>query len=105
MPIQQDVPSGRWRHPGDQRHGLGVAAGHALRQYVRQNGRVVVDDRVGDQARALVTKFEAQELDICSSVGAIYWEGLSELRDPMTQAVRGIGYLEMTGYAHRLSLG
>ena len=54
MPVQQDVPPGRWRYPGDQRHGLGVAAGLALRQQVRQDGRVVVDDRVRDQPGALV---------------------------------------------------
>jgi predicted secreted hydrolase len=53
----------------------------------------------------VLAKFEAQELDSRNSTGAIYWEGLSELRDPATQAVRGIGYLEMTGYAQRLHLG
>lgn len=50
-------------------------------------------------------KFDAQELDSRASTGAIYWEGLSELRDPDTQTVRGVGYLEMTGYAQRLRLG
>ena len=50
-------------------------------------------------------KFDAQELDSRASTGTIYWEGLSELRDPDTQVVQGLGYLEMTGYAQRLRLG
>jgi hypothetical protein len=58
VPVQQDMPPGRRRHPGDQRHGLGVAAGLAFCQQVRQDGRVVVDDRVGDQARALVADLD-----------------------------------------------
>lgn len=45
-----------------------------------------------------------QELDSQGSTGAIYWEGLSELRDTDGHAV-GRGYLEMTGYAKRLQLG
>ncbi|KAF1048126.1 lipocalin-like domain-containing protein [Xylophilus sp.] len=44
-----------------------------------------------------------QELDSSASTGAIYWEGLSELRDAAGRAV-GRGYLEMTGYAARLRL-
>ncbi len=47
---------------------------------------------------------DAQELDSRGSTGAIYWEGLSELRDTAGRAV-GRGYLEMTGYARRLRLG
>ncbi len=39
-----------------------------------------------------------QELDSRASVGAVYWEGLSELFDSAGQLV-GRGYLEMTGYA------
>ena len=45
-----------------------------------------------------------QELDSRASTGAIYWEGLSELRDADGRAV-GRGYLEMTGYAQPLRLG
>ena len=48
------MPPGRRRHPGDQLQGRGIAAGLARRQQVRQDGRVVVDDRVGHQACALV---------------------------------------------------
>lgn len=48
-----------------------------------------------------------QELDSSASTGAIYWEGLSELRrlaaDGRSQVV-GSGYLEMTGYAGAMKL-
>jgi predicted secreted hydrolase len=44
-----------------------------------------------------------QELDSRNSTGAIYWEGLSELRDERGDIV-GRGYLEMTGYAQALKL-
>lgn len=46
---------------------------------------------------------DAQELDSRQSTGAVYWEGLSELRDAAGQPV-GRGYLEMTGYASPLQL-
>ncbi len=49
------------------------------------------------------TLLDAQELDSRASTGAIYWEGLSELQDEQGRRV-GRGYLEMTGYAGRLSL-
>ena len=48
-----------------------------------------------------------QELDSRASTGAIYWEGLSELRriDASGRSQRvGSGYLEMTGYANALRL-
>jgi hypothetical protein len=35
VPVQQDMPPGRRRHPGDLRHGLAIAAGLTLRQQVR----------------------------------------------------------------------
>ena len=44
-----------------------------------------------------------QELDSSGSTGAIYWEGLSELRSG-AGAVVGQGYLEMTGYKKPLRL-
>jgi predicted secreted hydrolase len=44
-----------------------------------------------------------QELDSRLSTGAIYWEGLSELRDAQGHML-GRGYLEMTGYASPLRL-
>ncbi len=46
---------------------------------------------------------DAQELDSRASTGSIYWEGLSELQDDSGHRI-GLGYLEMTGYAGRLSL-
>ncbi|HSW20256.1 MAG TPA: carotenoid 1,2-hydratase [Ramlibacter sp.] len=46
---------------------------------------------------------DAQELDSRASTGAIYWEGLAELRNAQGQPV-GRGYLEMTGYSRPLSL-
>ena len=51
----------------------------------------------------VVALLDNQELDSRSSTGAIYWEGLSELRDGAGRVV-GHGYLEMTGYAARLNL-
>lgn len=52
------------------------------------------------QVRAL---FDNQELDSRASTGAVYWEGLSELRDANGARV-GRGYLEMTGYAAAMKL-
>jgi predicted secreted hydrolase len=51
----------------------------------------------------VAARLDAQELDSRSSTGAIYWEGLSDLRDAAGRRV-GVGYLEMTGYAGRLRL-
>ncbi len=48
-------------------------------------------------------QLDDQELDSRGSTGAIYWEGLSELRDDAGRRV-GHGYLEMTGYSGRLKL-
>jgi len=45
----------------------------------------------------------AQELDSRNTTGTTYWEGLADLIDARGQRV-GRGYLEMTGYAGRLSL-
>ncbi len=47
---------------------------------------------------------DAQELDSRGSTGAVYWEGLSELRDAPSGRRVGLGYLEMTGYAAPLRL-
>lgn len=52
------------------------------------------------ELRALL---DAQELDARRSTGNVYWEGLSELRNALGRRV-GLGYLELTGYAGRLSL-
>ena len=53
---------------------------------------------------ALAALLDAQELDSRASTGAIYWEGLAELRDAGGRRV-GLGYLEMTGRAAPLRLG
>ncbi|MEK8052430.1 carotenoid 1,2-hydratase [Ideonella sp. DXS22W] len=53
------------------------------------------------ELRALL---DAQELDSRGSTGAIYWEGLAELRDGSGRRV-GLGYLEMTGRSAPLRLG
>lgn len=47
---------------------------------------------------------DAQELDSRGNTGAIYWEGLSELREAASGDLAGRGYLEMTGYAQALRL-
>lgn len=47
---------------------------------------------------------DAQELDSRRSTGAVYWEGLAELRGVTGQRM-GLGYLEMTGYVGALRLG
>ena len=52
---------------------------------------------------AVAALLDNQELDSRGSTGAIYWEGLSELRDAAGRVV-GRGYLEMTGYAAALRL-
>jgi len=52
------------------------------------------------ELRALL---EAQELDGRASLGTVYWEGLTELRDAAGSRL-GLGYLEMTGYAVPLRL-
>jgi predicted secreted hydrolase len=47
---------------------------------------------------------DAQELDSRRSTGAIYWEGLSELKSTDGGQRLGLGYLELTGYGARLAL-
>jgi predicted secreted hydrolase len=51
----------------------------------------------------IIALLDNQELDSRGSVGAIYWEGLSDLLDEAGRKV-GRGYLEMTGYAAALRL-
>jgi predicted secreted hydrolase len=51
----------------------------------------------------IVALLDNQELDSRGSTGSVYWEGLSDLRDERGQRV-GRGYLEMTGYAGKMSL-
>ncbi len=82
----QWLPGRRWRSPGS-------------------NAEYPVEWSVQTPAgkhtvRALL---DAQELDGRSSTGTVYWEGLSEVLDAAGRRV-GLGYLEMTGYAGRLTL-
>jgi predicted secreted hydrolase len=48
----------------------------------------------------LTTPVKNQELDTRRTTGKIYWEGYVEIVGKKGQhAIRGEGYLEMTGYA------
>jgi predicted secreted hydrolase len=59
--------------------------------------------RTPQQSYTVRAVVDNQELDSSTSTGAIYWEGLSELRDSAGRLV-GRGYLEMTGYAAPLRI-
>ena len=52
----------------------------------------------------LAALIDEQELDSRASTGAVYWEGLAELRDAAGRRA-GLGYLEMTGRVAPLRLG
>ena len=52
----------------------------------------------------LAALLDEQELDSRASTGAVYWEGLAELRDRSGRRT-GLGYLEMTGRVAPLRLG
>lgn len=53
---------------------------------------------------AVAALLDAQELDSRRSTGAVYWEGLSELKPASGGPRLGLGYLELTGYGDRLAL-
>ncbi len=53
---------------------------------------------------AVAALLDAQELDSRRSTGAVYWEGLSELKPADGGPRLGLGYLELTGYGERLAL-
>lgn len=74
-------------------------------QSAASRARYPVEWRVETPAGAFTVAalLDDQELDSRASTGAIYWEGLSELRDAAGARV-GRGYLEMTGYAAVLRL-
>lgn len=71
----------------------------------RSGGRYPVQWQIDTPAGRfeLMSLLDDQELDSRGSTGAIYWEGLSALRDAQGRTV-GHGYLEMTGYAAALRL-
>jgi predicted secreted hydrolase len=71
----------------------------------RTRARYPVEWRVRTPADFYTVKavIDPQELDGQASTGTVYWEGLSHLYDSNGTQV-GRGYLEMTGYAKRLTL-
>ena len=80
----------------------------ALRHWLspQTGGRYPVAWRIQTPAgfHELHALLDAQELDSRRSSGAVYWEGLAELRSE-AGARSGLGYLEMTGYVGALRLG
>lgn len=102
---------GSWRRAGEtaaQAFGPGEVRFTPLRywQSDASGARYPVEWRVDTPAGQFGVQalLDAQELDSRASTGAIYWEGLSALRDAAGREL-GRGYLEMTGYAQRLRLG
>jgi predicted secreted hydrolase len=100
---------GSLRRPGEAVRAFapGEVAFTPLRPWVSpaSGARYPVEWRVETPAGAFTVHpvLDGQELDSQGSTGAIYWEGLSLLRDAAGREV-GWGYLEMTGYARRLRL-
>lgn len=100
---------GSFRRPGEAARAFAADAVRFTPQRLwaspRSAARYPVQWRVETPAGAfeVVSLLDDQELDSRASTGAIYWEGLSELRDARGQRV-GLGYLEMTGYAAPLKL-
>ena len=100
---------GSWRAAGgttrDFADGEAVLTPGRLWQSAATQARYPVEWRIATPAghftlRALL---DDQELDSRASSGAVYWEGLSVHADESGRQV-GRGYLEMTGYAARLTL-
>jgi hypothetical protein len=56
--VQVDVAPRRRRQLLDQRQGFRVATRLVLREQPRQDGGVVIDDRVRDQPRALIADLD-----------------------------------------------
>jgi len=75
-------------------------------QSPQTGGRYPVAWRIQTPAgtHELQALLDAQELDSRRSIGAVYWEGLAELRSAAGARI-GLGYLEMTGYVGALRLG
>jgi predicted secreted hydrolase len=100
---------GSWRRHGGSVQGFpqGAVTFEPLRYWLSPltKTRYPVEWRVKTPAGQFTVNavMDNQELDSRQSTGAIYWEGLSELRDGRGITV-GHGYLEMTGYASPLRL-
>jgi predicted secreted hydrolase len=62
---------------------------------------VAMDIEAGGRTYRIEPLMDDQELDARSSTGTIYWEGA--VRVDEAQRPRGRGYLELTGYAGRLT--
>ncbi len=61
--------------------------------------------KIADYELHVTTPVENQELDTRKTTGVIYWEGYIEVRGKVKGApIRGMGYLEMTGYAQSVDL-
>jgi predicted secreted hydrolase len=58
----------------------------------------------GDLHVLLTPLMDDQELDSRASTGAVYWEGAVTATEARTGKQLGRGYLELTGYFHRLEL-
>ena len=102
---------GSWRasaHAAPQVFGPQSCQWVALRHWVSpaSQARYPVQWRVDTPAGSFEVRalLDAQELDSRRSTGTVYWEGLSELLDTRSGQRVGRGYLEMTGYAGRLTL-
>ena len=100
---------GSWRAPGGAVQAFGPQAVRFTPGRVwasaRSGGRYPVQWTIETPAGRfeVASVLDDQELDSRGSTGAIYWEGLSALRDAQGRTV-GHGYLEMTGYAAALRL-
>lgn len=101
---------GSWRTPGQPARAfadgeVGFTAGRRWRSPATGAIYPVVWTVTLPEGRRYTVEAELdnQELDSRGSTGSVYWEGLSTLRDDAGRIVGG-GYLEMTGYASRLSL-
>ena len=102
---------GSWRasaHAAPQVFGPQSCQWEPLRHWVSpaSQARYPVQWRVDTPAGSFEVRalLDAQELDSRRSTGTVYWEGLSELLDVRSGQRVGRGYLEMTGYAGRLTL-
>jgi predicted secreted hydrolase len=51
---------------------------------------------------AVTTPLQSQEIVTTNDRGPTYWEGAVDVEG---EGLRGVGYLEMTGYAEQLRLG
>ncbi|MDI3383738.1 lipocalin-like domain-containing protein [Xenophilus aerolatus] len=100
---------GSWRAPGGAVQAFGPQDVRFTPRRVwtspRSGGRYPVQWTLDTPAGRfeVASLLDDQELDSRGSTGAIYWEGLSALRDAPGRTI-GHGYLEMTGYVAALRL-